>query len=34
MTYNLITDDIIDEMLDDIMGIKLDSYFKYYDETS
>lgn len=28
MTYKMITDDIIDEMLEDILVIKLNSYFK------
>lgn len=31
MTYRFITDDMINEMLDDVMEIKLKSYFKGFE---
>lgn len=34
MLYNTITDDMIDEMLNDIVMIKLNSYFKEVEEFS
>ena len=32
--YKVITEDIIDDMLNDIFQIKLDSYMNYLDEFS
>jgi len=32
MTYRIITDDVIDEMLDEIRLIKLDTYFGEFSE--
>lgn len=32
MTYKVITDDIIDEMLDDILLLKFNSCIKFYEE--
>jgi len=34
MTCELITNDIIDEMLNDIIDIKLNSYIRNFDEVS
>lgn len=34
MTYKMITDDIIDDMLSDIFDIRLDSYVKCLNEFS
>lgn len=32
MTYNIITDDMIDEMLNDLVVIKLNSYIRSFEE--